>query len=782
MNKNLRDEIFKKLLFPVLSDERAKIATKAYKESAQDPLLLRRAKMFSKILKERTIYIQDYETIVGGIASEPFAAEIFPEYSWEWILKEMGSFETRVGDKFKTTESFKKNMKELLPFWSGKSIQERAMSQFPQMILDARECKFIAFENMLTGGIGHVLPNYELLLKKGFKDIGNDIKNCLSQLDLSNPTNYQKSIFYKATKICKDAASDYILRYYNLASKMANECTDEKLKSKLSTIAKVCNNISSNAPQSFHEALQLLWFAHSLMWIDQNGLAITLGRMDQYLYPFYKKDIENGIITKDAAKDLLIAFWIKCNEVIKLYNNLASSYSAGFPITQPPQLGGFTPEGDDATNELSELILEVEEEVLLPQPDMAILWMSKMKQAFLKRAAKIIPKSMKPKIFNAEIGKQILLSLGASTKEAKNFTFVGCVEATIAGKTWGWHNAGALNLGKCLEYTFTSGKDIITEKLLGIKTSDPCSCQTFDEFLEIFKIQVAHGVKLLVKADIIIEAAHKELVPLPYESIFVEDCLKKGCDINAGGAKYNFTGIQAIGLATVTDSLMALKKMVFDEKRFSMKDFIELIKSDFEGKEMQRQLLLKGVPHFGNDIDEVDNLAKQVFDIYNTEVYKYRNLRGGKFIPGWFSVSYHVSMGDGTLTCDGRKLRDPLSDAISPAQGRTEKGPIAIVKSLSKLDHIEAANGTLLNVKFNANILRTDEQIEKLANFIRSYMQLGGYHLQFNIVDPTVLRDAQIHPEEYPNLLVRVAAYVALYNQLSKEVQDEIISRSEQSL
>jgi formate C-acetyltransferase len=473
---------------------------------------------------------------------------------------------------------------------------------------------------------------------------------------------------------------------------------------------------------------------------------------------------------------------IKCNEIVKLYNNLASTYYGGFPITQALQLGGFLPNGNDATNELSNIILDAEMLVALPQPDLAVLWTNRMDSNYLEKAVQVIPKSMKPKFFNAHVGMQHLLSLGADLTEARNYAFAGCVESTIAGKTWHWANAGSVNLVKCLELTFTRGVDHSTGERLGKDTGALSKFSNFEDFYAAFSEQVKNATKLLVNALHCVETAHRDLVPLPYESLLVRDCIDKGRDLHQGGAKFNLTGIQGVGLATTADSLFAIKRSVFEEKKFTLKQLLEMVQRDWEGKEAERQYVLHKIDKYGNDEDEVDSIAGKIVDTYCKGVAEFKNLRGGPFVPGLFSVSTHVPFGFNVLSFDGRKKNDPLSDGCSPSQGRASKGPTAVAASLAKLDHAAVINGTLLNAKFNSMALSEHETIKKLSKFVGAFMRMDGFHLQINLINPAMLREAIDHPERHPNLLVRVAAYVALFSQLSREIQEEILSRSELGL
>jgi len=534
---------------------------------------------------------------------------------------------------------------------------------------------------------------------------------------------------------------------------------------------------------SFREALQSVWFLHVILHIDSNGYGVTLGRMDQYLYPYYERDLKLGK-PRDEAKALLIGFWLKCSEIVKLYSNKGARLYAGFPVTDPPTVGGLTPEGEDATNPLSELILEVEEAVRLPQPDVAVLWSERMQDSFLVRAARVVRSTNKPKFFNTHVGIKALVRAGVPESEAKkDYTFTGCVESTVPGRTWGWSNAGSVNLAKCLELALNRGIDSLSGAAIGPHTPDAQSIGTYRQLQEAFGWQVRYAVAQLVKALHAVELAHRERWPEPLPSLLVHSCLERGVGVDQGGADYNFTGIQGVGLATVADALTAIKTLVYERGTLTMSELLASLAADFAGSEALRLRLENEAPKYGNDEDEADAQATWVYDLYCHEVDRYTNLRGGPFIAGTFSVSSHDALGEYVgATPDGRRARAPLSDAHSPAQGRVRNGPTAALRSLIKQDHSKAANGTLLNMRFNAHALGTEDRLVQFAQLIKTFFRLGGFHVQFNITDPAALRNAQRHPERYPDLMVRVAAYVAPWIQLSRDLQEEILSRTEMAM
>lgn len=779
---NMREEILSKLSRPRLTSERVRILTNSLECTKGYHQVIRRALGLKSILESMTINIEHHELFVGNLAPEPFSAPVYPENSWKWIIEQMEDFAVRGGDRFTVPEEVKQDLREILPKWEGECVQDAALLLMPDSVKTARDAKLIGFENMLTGGIAHFLPAYDKVLAKGFSGIKKDIQEKLNELDITSIDAPDKKAFYEAGLICCDAACSFANRYADLAEKMAEKETDSLNRERLKKIASACRRVPEYGAESFYEALQSLWISHLICYINQNGLAVTLGRMDQYLYPYYQNDIKAGVIERQTAVEFLTSFWINCNGIVKLYNNLAASFYAGFPITQAPQLGGYTADGQDATNELSEIILEIEANIHLPQPDIAVLYTPKMDFGFLTRASSVVPKSMKPKFFNYETIMKSLKTLGVSDEDLKNVAFVGCVEQSVPGKTWGWHNAGLVNLAKCLELALNDGMDQITGVKLGPSTGKLSEMQSIEDVWAAFDKQVESATNLLIAALHAVEQAHREILPLPYESLLVDDCVEVGRELNRGGARYNFSGIQGIGLATVSDSLCAIKQLVFQQKKISLTDFVKAAKNDYLGKEVLLKDIILNVPKFGNDDDAVDEIAQKVVNMYCSKVEGHPNQRGGKFIPGMYSISAHVPFGKGTVKMDGSLIAEPVSDGTSPSQGCIANGPTGVAKSQAKLNHVRVTNGTLLNVKYLASQLADKENIDRLAAFIKAFMDIGGYHLQINVVDVAELKDAQKHPEKYPYLMVRVAAYVALFTQLSKDIQDEIISRSELQL
>ncbi|MCP4405061.1 MAG: formate C-acetyltransferase/glycerol dehydratase family glycyl radical enzyme [bacterium] len=779
--RQVRTFYLKKLLKPEISSERARIITDSYQATEKEPAIVRRAKALEKILSEMSIYIQPWELIAGNLGPAPVSAPIYPEGGVDFILDELDTYGTRPGDKFEVSDSVKQELREILPWWQGKTLKDRGLYLIPPEAIEQREAGVFGAENMLTCGTGHFLPNYRKILHWGFEASEQYAREMLETLSLTSAEEFERKLFYEACLIICEAIRNFASRYVTLALELADSETDTERQQELQSIADACNQVPMKPATTFVEALQSLWFTHLICYIDSNGYGVTLGRTARDLYPFYKNSLENGDMTRDQARSHLISFMFKCNDILKLYNNTAAKNYGGFPVGQPIQLGGLDPDGRDETNDLAELFLEAEERVHLYQPDIGILWTESMSADFLQKAVTLVPTSHKPKFFNYHVGGKMYLNAGIPAEEARtNWAFIGCVEFGVPGKSWTWADAAMFNLGKCFELALYNGFDRRTSRQLGIQTGDTAQFHSFSQLLDAFKQQVAHMLKLTVQGITALQIAHRDLWPEPYESMLVDGCIEQGRDVNSGGAQYYQSGVQFVGLATVADSLMAIEEFVFERHEIGMKELLGILQQNFEGREVLRQKLWHQTPKFGNDNDEADHFMAEMFSLCCDEIGQYRDIWGGIFTASFYSLTAHIGFGEFVgATPDGRRAYAPLSDANSPSQGAVKNSVTAVLHSEAKLPHHKAINGTLLNVKLNRDFLLKEDGLTHLASLIEAYFRLGGFHVQFNVVDVDTLRDAQKHPEKYPDFLIRVAAYVTNWHQLSKEVQDEIIARSE---
>ena len=570
-------------------------------------------------------------------------------------------------------------------------------------------------------------------------------------------------------------------RYAALARELAETENDGRWKAELLQMAEICERVPALPARNFREAVQAFWFSHLLCYVEQNGLAVSVGRFDQFMYPWYRRSIEAGDITKDEAQELLECLWIKMTEVMRAYDFEGAKYYAGFSISENLVLGGVTPDGKDATNELSYMCLDAEAHTSLSQPNLSVRVHNNMPEDFFRKAVNLSSTGRtKPQFFNDTVALQSLLSLGVPLKDARDYSISGCVEA-VPPHTNGMTNASMSNIAKALELALNDGVCRLSGKQIGPRTGDPRNFKSIDDVLSAFKTQVEAYVKEMVTALQFIEKTHAAYHPLPYFSLIMDDCLAEGKDITEGGARYNYTGPQAVGLSDTADSLAAISRLVFDDHSISMDQLLDALDKNFEGSEEFRQMLASKAPKYGNDDDYADHFAAEATRIYCEAVEQYKNTRGGVYRPGVYSVSANVPLGLHVgATPNGRKARAALGDGVGPVQACDIMGPTAVTRSVSKLNHELVTNGTLLNQKFSRDLMSTEEGKQGLGDLVRSYFDLGGWHIQFNVVDAERLRAAQVKPQEHKDLIIRVAGYSAFFVELDSLVQDDIINRTEQ--
>jgi formate C-acetyltransferase len=578
---------------------------------------------------------------------------------------------------------------------------------------------------------------------------------------------------------CEGAIS-FARRFSALATEMARKETNEIRKKELLEIAAICQRVPAQPATSFREALQCFWFEQLMLQLELENWALSTERFDNLLYPYYKRDIEKGVLTREQAQELIECLWIKFFEILRAYDTLNATYFSGFSIGQILTIGGVDENGRDDTNELTYLCIEAEDNMRLTQPNLAVRLNKNTPDEFLFRVCEYIAVGTgKPSLFNDEAHIPALLRDGVDIKDARNYGLVGCVEPTPAGSCFGWTNGAMFNLAKCLELALNDGTCRLSGKKVGPETGDPRAFASFDELLGAYDRQVAHFVKHMVIVDNAIDMTHQRIMPAPLMSATVDDCIEKGKDVIQGGARYNYVGPQGVGLADVADSLAALKWNVFEQKKLSLAEVIDALDANFTGAESVRKTLGEA-PCYGNDNDYVDQIAVVVGKSYCREVSRYRNARGGKYRPGLYPVSANVPMGlDVAALPSGRRAKEPLADGVSPVAGADHRGPTSVIKSVSKLDHLVASNGTLLNQKFSPAVLSGRDNLIKFASLIKTYFELGGMHIQFNVVSAQTLREAQKEPEKFKNLLVRVAGYSAFFVDLDTSLQENIIARTE---
>jgi len=779
--KKLNDEILS--VKPEICIERARYVTEAYKNNEAEPMIVRRANAVAEVLERMTIFLQKDQMIAGNQAGSLRAAPLFPETEAEYLGAEIDIFEKREQDRLIVKPEIRRELlEEILPYWKNKNIKETALAAMPDKIREIAllEDQIFSVGIHLTGSIGHVLVDYDNVLSKGINGIKKEILDKQDGLDLADPEEGSKYNFYRAELILCDAIIVWANRFADEAEESAKTEEDPRWKGELEMMAAICRKVPAEPAGGFREAVQSFWFIHLLLYIEQDGLAVSPGRFDQYMYPYYKESIDNGDFTREEGQELLECLWIKFTEIMRAYDFECAKYYAGFSISENIALGGVDRNGRDATNELSYMCLEAEAHTKLSQPNLSVRVHNKTPGKFMMRAVEIASTGRtKPEFFNDAVGIPTLLSTGVPLEEARDYGISGCVEA-VPPHANGMTNAAMSNIAKALELALNDGVCRLSGKQIGPRTGDPKAFTDIQDVILAFQNQVKAYVKDMVTALNVIERTHAELYPLPYFSLVMDDCLERGKDITAGGARYNYTGPQAVGLGDVADSLAAIKKLVFEEKKYTMTDIIEALNTDFEEAEVMRQTLINKSPKWGNDDDYVDDLAVEAVNIFCDEVSKYKNTRGGIYRPGVYSVSANVPLGlhVGALP-NGKKARKPLADGVTPVHGVDLTGPTAIAKSVAKLNHEKITNGTILNQKFTPKLLEGDDGKSGLANLIRSFFELGGWHIQFNVVSAETLRAAQKEPEKHKGLIIRVAGYSAFFVELDTAVQDDIIDRTE---
>ena len=766
---------------PSLSSERAELLTEFYRQSTGlESTPLKRARSFQYLQEHKTICINEGELIVGEKGPGPQAAPTFPELCCH-SLEDLRILDSRSKIPFSVSTQVKETYtKEIIPFWQGRSMRDLIFREMSSDWLAAYEAGIFT-EFMEQRSPGHTVLG-DKIYHEGMLDIKLDIQTALAGLDfLNDPQAYARQEELKAMLICADALIRFAERYAEKAQEMAKGESDPDRKAELQKIAEICRHIPAHAPLSFWEALQYYWFVHLGVTTELNTWdSFDPGRLDQHLYPFYMQGLADGSLTSDQAEELLQCFWIKFNnQPAPPKVGVTAAESGTYQDFAQINLGGLRPDGSDGVNDVTYLLLDVVEEVRLIQPSASIQVSKKNPDRFIKRAAKIIRTGFgQPSIFNTDTIIQELVRQGKSLQDARVAGTSGCVESGAFGKE-NYSLTGYFNLPKILEITLHNGLDPRTGKQLGPRTGDAVHFASFEELLAAYQKQLNHFVDIKIRGNNVIERLYATYMPSPFMSILIDDCIKNGKDYHDGGARYNTSYIQGVGLGSITDELAAIKHHVFDCKTFSMTELLEALHYDFEGKEPLRQILLNKTPKFGNDDDYADELMTTIFEIYFQAIDGRPNTRGGAYHIDMLPTTCHVYFGSviGAMP-DGRKAGKPLSEGISPVQGADRHGPTAVLRSEGKMDHIRTG-GTLLNMKFTPDLLKDDDGLTKMVQLVRAYFKLDGHHIQFNVVDAAMLKKAKQQPELHRDLIVRVAGYSDYFCNLSESLQDEIIERTE---
>ena len=784
---------------PRLDAERAVLVTKAYQETEGEPVVIRRAKALDKILNEMTIFIADDELVVGDKAKTYKGTSLYPEYSGlDWFYEEMdsGDFEKRAvsQERFLISEEDKQVLRGIRDYWKDKNISHYLLKGLPY----PEEAKKAILSGVLTltwpdivlWPVGHFLPNYQKLLEKGFLGIKKDAEEHLQRIGQKISGNdIEKYYFWNAVTIVCDATSNFGKRYAALARELATHEQDANRKAELLQIASNCDWVPANPARTFWEACQAFWFLELLLafGIDLNHPGLSPGRFDQYMYPFYKQDIEEGRITRAQAQELIECVWLKMSAQTMVKAEYMSQAAGGYSTGQNLILGGQTRDGRDATNDLSFMCLDATARLDYHEPALTVRIWNGTPDEFWNKVIEVTKLGYgMPAIFNDEIIIPQLINRGISLEDARNYAIVGCVEPDSPGNSFpccGGPGSGTLfNLPQCLLLAINDGVNPLTHEQVGPATGELSSFKSFDEVKDAYVTQVEHFVGWYVTLTNMWSTIVQREMPMPLVSCVMEPCVECGIDVTAGGAKYNSYGITGVGTSNVADALAVIKKCIFEDKKFSGAELLEAIRKNWEGKEVLRNELMSGVPKYGNDDPYVDELARWATSVFSNRVNKSTG-PSGPYTAGLWPVAANVVMGKVTgATLDGRRAEEPLAEGISPRQGMDKNGPTSVIKSASVLDQFSCHNGTLLNLKFHPNAVRGMEGTEKLRSLIQTYFDMKGMHIQYNVVSADTLRDAQKHPDQYKNLVVRVAGYSAFFVELWKDLQDDIIARTEHSI
>ena len=754
------------------SIEQARIITRVYQENEHLSIPKKRALSLKAAMEELEIGFEKEELIVGNRTKGVRYGVVFPESGCSWVNNEFETLPTRPQDQFHVKEEDIQEFREkIYPYWKGKSMEDVIKHHGGQEIQSIAKVVKI---NQKDHAQGHICPDSALWLKMGPLGIMNQAQEKLKTCEES-----QKE-FYECVVLVMQGACTFMKRYHDMIMENIDE-VEEPYQQSLRTVANNCLNLTKRPPETFHEAVQSLWFLFVLLHMESNASSFSPGRMDQYLYPYYQKDIESGKISMEDALDILECLWLKFNQIVYLRNQNSAKYFAGFPIGFNIAIGGEDENGNDTYNELSLLCLQCQYDLGLPQPNLSVRLNRNSSHELMQKAIEVVSKgSGMPQFFNDEAIIHALMELGIEKKDALNYAIVGCVELTTYGNNLGWSDAAMFNLNKALELTLNHGKCLLTHEQIGLDLGGLDTYQTFEDLEKAFQQQIDYFIDKMMQCEVIVEKAHQDCLPTAFLSSVIDDCLENGLDVTKGGAKYNLSGIQMIQIANLADSLAAMKQLVYDDQVIDAKELLAALQSDFKGYEIIQTMLLNKVPKYGNDVEWVDRLGAKWAEYFRSRMKDYTNYRGGPYHTGMYTVSAHVPMGENVgASPDGRNALTPLADGgMSPVYGRDLKGPTAVLKSVSRLNNSLTTNGGLLNMKFLPEFFETKNGMNKFENFLRAFVDLKVPHIQFNVVRREDLEDAQIRPQLHKSLTIRVAGYTAYFVELAHKLQDEIIERT----
>lgn len=790
--KEFREEILDEK--PYIDAQRAILATLAYKENLNQPRVMVRAKMLEKVLDHMSIYIEDKSLLAGNQATKNRNAPIFPEYTMEFVMKELDQFEKRDGDVFYITEKTKEQLREIAPFWQNNNLRARGEALLPEEVRVFMETGVFGMEGKLNAGDAHLAVNYERILKDGLRGYEKRVKEYKASLDLTDPESIDKYCFYNAVLIVLEAVRNFANRYSVLAQDLAEKELNQERKIELLEISRICSKVPYEPAETFREAVQSVWFIQLILQIESNGHSLSYGRFDQYMYPYYNRDIKNGTIKESEALELLTCLWIKTLTINKVRSQAHTLSSAGSPMYQNVTIAGQTIDKKDAVNDLSFLVLKSVAQTRLTQPNLTVRYHKNINKHFLDECVEVMRLGFgMPALNNDEIIIPSFMDWQVKEEDAYNYSAIGCVETAVPGK-WGYRCTGMsyINFPRMLLCTMNNGVDLTSNKRFTKGYGYFTEMESYEELLKAWDKTIREITRYSVIVENVIDKASERDVPDILCSALTDDCIARGKTIKEGGAVYDFISGLQVGIANMADCLAAIKKLVYEEKKITRQELWNAILDDFSSPENKKiqEMLIREAPKYGNDDDYVDQLIVEAYDSYIEEIEKYPNTRynrgpiGGIRYAGTSSISANVGQGMSTMaTPDGRNAFEPLAEGCSPAHNSDKNGPTAVFKSVSKLRTNKITGGVLLNQKMTPQMLSTEENRQKLELLIKTFFnRLHGYHVQYNIVSKETLIDAQKHPEKHKDLIVRVAGYSAFFNVLSKKTQDDIIGRTEQFL
>jgi len=779
---------------PYIDAERALLATEAYEQNKNQPKVMQRALMLKNILANMSVYIEDRTLIAGNQATKNCNAPIFPEYTMKFVIDELDKFEKRDGDVFYITEETKEQLRSIAPFWENNNLRAKGEALLPDEVSVFMETGVFGMEGKLNAGDAHLAVNYGKMLSEGLAGYEQRTRDLKASLDLTDPASIDKYVFYKAVLIVIGAVRQFAARYAKLAENLAAKEPDAKRKAELLEMARICAKVPYEPAESFREAVQAVWFIQLILQIESNGHSLSYGRFDQYMFPYYKKDMDAGKIAQEEALELLTCLWIKTLTVNKIRSQAHTLSSAGSPMYQNVTIGGQTTDKKDAVNDLSFLVLKSVAQTRLTQPNLTVRYHKNLNKAFFDECVEVMKLGFgMPALNNDEIIIPSFIRWGVKEEDAYNYSAIGCVETAVPGK-WGYRCTGMsyINFPRVLLCAMNNGVDMTSGKRFTKGYGYFKDMESYEELLSAWDKTVREMTRYSVIVENAIDKASERDVPDILCSALTDDCIGRGKTIKEGGAVYDFISGLQVGIANMADSLAAIKKLVFEEKKITTGELWDAILDDFQSPESKRiqDMLIHEAPKYGNDDDYVDNLVVEAYDSYLDEIKKYPNTRyqrgpiGGIRYGGTSSISANVGQGVGTMaTPDGRHAHEPLAEGCSPAHNADKNGPTAVFKSVAKLPTEKITGGVLLNQKMTPQILAKEENKQKLEMLIATFFnRLHGYHVQYNIVSRETLLDAQAHPEKHKDLIVRVAGYSAFFNVLSKATQDDIIGRTEKEL